>query len=106
MAEGGKEYAKYELDAHGLKVEVVIADRGDFVPSYEVKILGLGGATKVLLVSLRQELLLMVPIDPTRIEDKEYLDELTNKYIGASTCRSTGTCRARRRRPRRYSYPT
>ena len=32
----GKEYASYELDAHGLKVKVRIIDKGDFAPIYEV----------------------------------------------------------------------
>ncbi|MCL5239005.1 MAG: Flp pilus assembly complex ATPase component TadA [Candidatus Marsarchaeota archaeon] len=79
-----KEYASYELDAHGLKVSISIVDRGTFVPMYEATVPGLGDATKVLLISLRQELLSMVPIDPSRIEDKEYVEELTQKYIDAS----------------------
>ncbi len=81
---GGKEYASYELDAHGLKVKINIADKGSFIPIYEVTVPGLGDATKVLLISLRQELLSMVPIDPSRIEDREYVDELTQKYIEAA----------------------
>lgn len=79
-----KEYASYELDAHGLKVKVRILDRGDFAPIYEVTTPGLGEATKVLLVSLRQSLLSMVPIDPSRIEDKEYSEELIRRYEDAS----------------------
>src|SRR5271157_3689437 len=75
-----KEYAAYELDAHGLKVKVRILDKGDFTPIYEVTTRGLGDATKVLLVSLRQELLSMVPIDPSKIEDKEYVDSLSKRY--------------------------
>ena len=84
MAENEKVYDAYELDAHGLKVNVRIVDKGDFVPIYEVTMPGIGEATKILLISERQELLSLVPIDPTRIEDKEYLAELTNKYIEAS----------------------
>ncbi len=75
-----KEYAAYELDAHGLNVKVRILDKGDFTPIYEVTTRGLGDATKVLLVSLRQELLSMVPIDPSKIEDKEYVDALSKRY--------------------------
>ncbi|MGC9037548.1 MAG: type II/IV secretion system ATPase subunit [Candidatus Micrarchaeia archaeon] len=85
MEEQSKVYASYDLDAHGLPVKVSIADKGDFVPIYEVTVPGLGEATKILILSLRQELLSMVPIDPTRIEDKEYMDELTNKYIQAAS---------------------
>jgi len=84
MAENEKVYDTYELDAHGLKVNIRIVDKGDFVPIYEVTMPGIGEATKILLISERQELLSLVPIDPTRIEDKEYLAELTNKYIEAS----------------------
>lgn len=84
QAKQGKEYASYELDAHGLKVSIRIHDASDFVPIYDVIVPGLGDATKLLLLSLRQELLSMVPIDPTRIEDKEYSDELTQKYVDAS----------------------
>ncbi len=46
---------------------------------------GLGDATKILLSSLRPELLAIVPIDPTRIEDKEYVEELSAKYVEASS---------------------
>jgi flagellar protein FlaI len=84
MTENEKVYDTYELDAHGLKVNIRIVDKGDFVPIYEVTMPGIGEATKILLISERQELLSLVPIDPTRIEDKEYLAELTNKYIEAS----------------------
>ncbi|MEM3781446.1 MAG: ATPase, T2SS/T4P/T4SS family [Candidatus Micrarchaeaceae archaeon] len=81
----GKVYAQYDLDAHGLPVKVKIEESPSAVPSYNVSVPGLGEATRVLLLSLRPELLSMVPIDPTRIEDKEYMDELTNKYIQASS---------------------
>ncbi len=77
-------YSEYELDANGLKVRIRIFKRVGFTPEYEVTVPGVGGATKVLLLSLRQELLSMVPVDPMRIEDKEYVDELRQKYIEAS----------------------
>ncbi|MDE1824832.1 MAG: CpaF family protein [Candidatus Micrarchaeota archaeon] len=78
-------YEEYELDAHGLRVNIKVHESKDeFVPVYEVTVPGLGEATKILLLSLRNELLSLVPIDPTRIEDKEYLDELARKYTDAS----------------------
>lgn len=80
-----KEYQSYPLDAHGLKVNVTIADKGDFVPSYIVTFPELGEATRTLLLSLRQELLAVVPIDTRRIEDEEYIKELTGKYAGAAS---------------------
>lgn len=84
IASIGKEFANYNLEAHGLRVSVKIVDMGDFIPAYEVTVPGIGDATKVLLESLRQEMLAIVPIDPNRIEDKEYIDELTKRYTEAS----------------------
>ncbi|MGI0141331.1 MAG: type II/IV secretion system ATPase subunit [Candidatus Micrarchaeales archaeon] len=78
-------YEEYQLDAHGLKANIKISESsGEFVPLYEVTVPGLGEATKILLISLRTELLSLVPIDPTRIEDKEYLDELNQKYVSSA----------------------
>ncbi|MDE1827801.1 MAG: CpaF family protein [Candidatus Micrarchaeota archaeon] len=86
MEEGNANtYEEYQLDAHGLKANVKISEMpNEFVPMYEVTVPGLGEATKILLVSLRSELLSLVPIDPTRIEDREYLDELNQKYIASA----------------------
>ena len=74
---------KYSLNANGMPVEIDIADTGGFVPSYEVSFPGIGTATKLLILSFRGEILTMVPIDPTRIENKEYLDTLSEKYVEA-----------------------
>ncbi len=75
----------YGLNAHGLDINVrIIEIPSEFIPIYEVTIPGLGNATRVLLLSLRTELLSLVPIDPTRIEDKEYVDELNTRYVEAS----------------------
>ncbi len=74
----------YQLDAHGMRVEVQIEKTKDFVLIYRTSFPGIGDATKLLVLSFRRELASMVPIDPTRIEDKEYLDELNAKYIDAS----------------------
>ncbi len=79
-----KEYLTYQLDAHGLKVKVTIADVGDFVPNYIVTMPELGEATRTLLLSLRQELLSVVPIDPQKVEDDAYLKELSLKYKDAA----------------------
>ncbi|MGC8669558.1 MAG: type II/IV secretion system ATPase subunit [Candidatus Micrarchaeia archaeon] len=76
--------AEYNLDAHGMRVHVLLTRGTDFVPLYNMTYPGIGEATKLLLLSFRRELMSMVPADPTRIEDKEYLEELNNKYIAAS----------------------
>jgi len=77
-------FANYNLDVHGMQANIQIVDSGGFVPDYKVTVPGLGDASRILLLSLRQELLSLVPIDPTRIEDKEYVDELTTKYVEAA----------------------
>ncbi len=74
----------YNLDAHGLSVNITIKDEGGFTPIYYILIPGLGDATKILLQSLRQELISMVPIDIMKIESKEYIGELTDRYSEAS----------------------
>ncbi len=84
--DGSKEkvYETYQLDAHGITADVRILDTSDFVPIYETTVPGIGEATKVLLLSLKQELLSLVPIDINKIEDKEYLAELNYKYTSAA----------------------
>jgi flagellar protein FlaI len=74
---------EYQLDAHGTNVRIQIVDGADFVPSYRVTFPGIGDATKLLIMSLRSELTAMVPLDPSRIEDKRYLNQLNSKYIDA-----------------------
>ncbi len=72
---------KYGLNAHGMKVDVEIAKvKEDFVPRYEVTFPGIGAATKLLIVSLRGEIMSLVPIDPSRIQNQEYLSELNVRY--------------------------
>ncbi len=74
----------YNLTANGLPIEVNIRHTDDFVPRYEVTFPGIGAATKLLILSLRAELLVLVPIDPTKSQDKEYLLELHRKVAAAS----------------------
>lgn len=75
---------RYTLSANGLPVEVTIRQTADFVPRYEVAFPGIGTATKLLILSLRSELLALVPIDPTKIQEKIYMQELTRKVVAAS----------------------
>ena len=74
----------YKVNAKGLIANIRILDKGEFVYEYEINVTGVGDATKVLLFSLRQELLSLVPIDPSRIDDKEYEMELTARYTESS----------------------
>jgi flagellar protein FlaI len=74
----------YALNANGLPVDVSIKQTKDFVPNYQVTFPGIGAATKLLILSLRPELLSLVPIDPIRINEQEYVAELKRKVISAS----------------------
>lgn len=79
-----KEFEQYRLDANGLAIDIRIYDSGGFAPIYEVSVKGIGNATRLLIMSLRSELLTLVPIDLNRIEDRKYADELKRKYADAS----------------------
>ncbi len=78
-----RKLAAYELDAHGTTVRIEIIEGSEFVPLYNVSFPGIGDATKLLIMSLRSELTSMVPIDPSRIEDKRYQNSLNSKYVDA-----------------------
>ncbi len=80
-----KVLASYELNAHGITADIRIIDRGEFVPNYDITMPGIGEATRILILSLRQELLSIVPIDPTKIADSNYVRELTVKYTAAAS---------------------
>ncbi len=76
--------ASYQLDAHGLRVNITITKTNEFAPIYEVTVPGIGEATKLLLLSMRPELINLVPVDLNRIEDIKYVAEMEEKYKSAS----------------------
>ena len=76
----------YTLDASGTDVNVrIYTVKDEYVPIYEVTIPGIGTATKLLLMSFRPELISTIPLDTTRLSEKEYREEMRNKYIETST---------------------
>ncbi len=77
--------ASYTLNANGIEAKIRILDTGGYVPEYEVNVPGLGEATRILLTSLRTELLNLVPIDTSKIADAEYNKELNRKYTNAAS---------------------
>lgn len=77
--------ASYSLNANGMPVNIEVSQDDDYTPNYKVTIPGLATATKLLLVSLRSELISTVSVDTSRIQDKKYLEEINNKYIAASS---------------------
>ncbi len=74
----------YQLDVNGLMVDIKIVETGEFAPSYMLTVPSIGDATKLLLVSFRSEMLSMVPINTTLMEDKKYIEQIRKKYIDAS----------------------
>jgi flagellar protein FlaI len=79
--EPSKTKANYNLDVHGMRVEIKIDQtQQDFTPQYLVSFPGIGSATKLLLMSLRGELTSMVSIDPSRVQDERYMKSLDNRY--------------------------
>jgi flagellar protein FlaI len=75
---------QYELNVHGMKVQIKISQTTDFVPFYAVTFPGIGLATKLLLNSLRAELTGMVPFDPSQIGSREYVNKINDRYREAS----------------------
>ncbi|MCL5428147.1 MAG: Flp pilus assembly complex ATPase component TadA [Candidatus Marsarchaeota archaeon] len=80
----GTALESYSFDVKGLKVSVEITNEGGYVPAYKVTYPGIGDATRVLLLSLRPELLSLVPIDQTRVADQKYAAELETSYETAA----------------------
>ena len=85
MKQDPKEYASYDLNANGILAHIRIFDGGEFVPTYEITMPGIGDATRILIISLRQELLRLVPIDISKLSDQEYLSEQHKKYTEAAS---------------------
>ncbi|MCL4381020.1 hypothetical protein M1141_01960, partial [Candidatus Marsarchaeota archaeon] len=75
----------YKSNVHGLEVEIKIEKYKDFTPDYLVSYIGISEASKLLLNSLRTEITHMVPINPAKIQDEEYTNIITTKYIEASS---------------------
>ncbi len=77
---------EYSFDANGMPVDIEIIETPDqYTPLYQVTIPGIGAATRVLLLSLRGDLVSSVPIDTTRIQDKKYQAEMRSKYKDVSS---------------------
>jgi flagellar protein FlaI len=80
-----KVMAEYSLNANGMPIIVKIVEAGDYVPNYNITIPGLSDPTKLLLFSLRGEIVTMVAVDTSRIQDRAYLREINRKYVESSS---------------------
>ncbi len=79
------ELDEYSFDVHGMKVTIHIYQSDqDFAPTYEVIFQSIGKATKLLIDSLKPQLVSLVPIEIGRLNDNEYIEEIKNKYIDVS----------------------
>ena len=100
MAEQGsnaneKVLESYTLDVKGTVVHVRIYTADDvYTPIYETTYPGMGAATQLLLLSLRPDLMLLVPLDPNRLSEAEYVAEMKDKYVQASEI-GRASCRER-----------
>jgi len=76
---------EYNLNVHGMPTNIKIySTENEFTPIYEVTYEGVSEATRLLLLSFRRELLAMVPVDPAKLNIKEYVDTLNRKYVDSS----------------------
>ncbi len=77
-------YESYSLNVQGMTANISIVDNGGFVPEYEVSMPGIGDATRILLMSIKPELLSLVPIDTSKVTNREYMEKIREKYIEAA----------------------
>ncbi len=77
--------SEYSLNANGMPINVIIVKGQDYVPNYNITIPGMSDPTRLLLFSMRGELISMVQVDMTKIQDKKYINEINRRYIESSS---------------------
>ncbi len=79
---GGNEKVldSYFFESEKIPVNVKIVRREDFVPNYEVLIPGLGEGTKIVLNTLKGELITTVKLDITEMIDPKKAGEVKRKF--------------------------
>ncbi|ASI13506.1 type II secretion system ATPase GspE [Candidatus Mancarchaeum acidiphilum] len=76
---------EYDLVANGLEAHITIYKTvEEFVPIYGVSFKGVSMATRLLLLSMRRPLLTSVPVDLSKINDKDYVSDLNKRYLAAA----------------------
>lgn len=78
--EEGKVIDSYFFECDRIPVNVRILQTKDFVPHYEVLIPGLGEGTKIVLNTLKGELITTVKLDITEIIDPKKAEEVKRKF--------------------------
>lgn len=80
LEKGEKLLDSYIFDADGIPVNVKIVERGDFVPHYDILIPGLGEGTKIVLNTLKGELITEVKLDITEMLDQKLAKVVRKKF--------------------------
>lgn len=86
MAAGaGKEHEEkvldqYSVDADGIPVNIRIVQTRDFVPLYELTIPGLGEGTKIVLNTLKGELITEVKLDVSELINPRMAEQVKKKF--------------------------
>jgi len=80
-----KELDSYFFNSENIPVNVKIIERhGDFVPLYELTIPGLGEGTKIVMNTLKGELITNVKLDISEIIDFKKADEVKSKFFDSA----------------------
>ncbi|MCD6549631.1 CpaF family protein [Candidatus Micrarchaeota archaeon] len=77
----GKLIDSYFFKSEKIPVSVKIVDVGDYVPHYNVSIPGLAEGTKIILNTLKGELVTNVKLDVTELIDPKKADEVKRKFL-------------------------
>ena len=81
MPDGGGALDSYVYDNEGIQVLAKICKKaGEFVPQYEVNVRELSEGTRIVLNTLKGELITTVKLDITDIIDPKKRDEVKNKF--------------------------
>jgi len=71
---------QYSIDAEGIPVNIRIVQTRDFVPTYELSIPGLGEGTKIVLNTLKGELITEVKLDVSELINPRMADQVKKKF--------------------------
>ncbi len=76
---------QYSIDADGIPVNVRILQTRDFVPLYEIAIPGLGEGTKIVLNTLKGELITEVKLDVSELINPRMAEQVKRKFEEKAT---------------------
>ena len=81
QVEGEKLLDEYQFNAEDIPVNIRISQKSkEFVPMYEVTVQGLGEGTKIVLNTLRGELIAEVKLEAEEMMNPKLMDEVRKKF--------------------------